>query len=1167
MIFISYRREDSKAEVTHLHRRLTERFGEEHVFVDFNDIPPGEKWPDTLRQKLENSCVLLAIVGPDWGDARFATGKKKGRLRLDDPEDWVRQEICTAIRRGKETRVVVVPVDHTTLPETEWNCELDELPKLQHAPIRNQGDFERDFNQLCDWLEKQVPELKLVAESRRHVAVATTLTSMPGHPTDLAIRSYLVAEVRNHASIQLPLISQNGQPVIALINDLRIDLPLIISHEHSPINLQAGSLWIGHEILSIYDHFRSTHTNALLVDRASRFRRHPPGLRYWPKARTRQPPRGRRRSGVRKDHPASMDRPPLRIAVRQRGPADELFGGESATLAGPGLAACHDSLSGLRRATSTDPACRDPGIHLKLRQFSDSTISGFVPHFERLLEQGRAILLIDGLDEIPKWEERIEFCKFLTSIANRFPDAPIVVTSRVVGFQAVREELASRFDHLLVGPLDRSAKGQFIERWSKLIGWNANQAISLIQKVCYSRVTAKLTENIFLLAMVAQIQVLDHKVPDRRVDIYRRAVQLMLQRRRPFAGTPLSLNELIPHLEFLAYWMRKKGVQRCIDSEVIYAFRELRRLESDEPVLQTRSPEELLRACIDSVGLLNVAGTETDRRGFDRLVIQFFHQSFQEYFAGQAIKHGTDAAGSEGAVARLRDLLATIEVREREVSIFNRYKIVEPVIADYWQEAVRMGIADLKPDEADDAILMLLPGPTTPPREARPRAVFALQCLADEPPVGEQTVAAVFEAVIDCLEDSDGFNSKQNTWMDEALAAVRESVFGKALVDRFLEGFIQSREDQRDRIGCCLFDMVSEARVAVALENAETMIATATTGIAASDRTERVRAAFQLASRCYTTNGELGFLTPSQQKRLTETLVVALSADEATGSAAIWALAWLTGAANRRRGNRLSEMHKPKPTAKFALLDRASTRKVEEFLQRPSLDTLFLSVGCLVLTRENGVDLVAEQFDWIYELARVADGNLAHRLVPLPGPTGRLASVEWIRARLNTDLPMRDLASIAVTLGSFGVFVPEMIHPLRDRFLSKRQTEDARDEAVTYLGLIGGSEVASILIKAADTPPVEEDAYLYERGLLGLLLLDDIDVLAEQIRKALPHSDLNAYAYGLAGSRDPRGKVLLAQMRNDSSERIRRAVEKAFAVPWMSTDETVGPAIHNEAVH
>src|SRR6266508_2065309 len=163
MIFISYRRDDAKAVVTNLHQRLVERYGKDKVFVDYRDIPVGEKWPDYLREKLEESHVLLAVVGSSWGDARFTTGKKMGRLRLDDKDDWVRQEICEAVRRGMEKiRVVVVLIDDAVLPETEWNCELDQLHHLQHALIRNQADFERDLFNLCGSLEQQVPELKVV---------------------------------------------------------------------------------------------------------------------------------------------------------------------------------------------------------------------------------------------------------------------------------------------------------------------------------------------------------------------------------------------------------------------------------------------------------------------------------------------------------------------------------------------------------------------------------------------------------------------------------------------------------------------------------------------------------------------------------------------------------------------------------------------------------------------------------------------------------------------------------------------------------------------------------------------------------------------------------------------------------------------------------------------
>src|SRR4051812_19215782 len=102
MIFISYRREDTKEVVTHLYHRLIARYGPGTVFVDFNDIPAGDPWPDALRSELEKRSVVLAVVGSRWGEVRFTSGKKKNKLRLDDPNDWVRVEICTAIRSGKK---------------------------------------------------------------------------------------------------------------------------------------------------------------------------------------------------------------------------------------------------------------------------------------------------------------------------------------------------------------------------------------------------------------------------------------------------------------------------------------------------------------------------------------------------------------------------------------------------------------------------------------------------------------------------------------------------------------------------------------------------------------------------------------------------------------------------------------------------------------------------------------------------------------------------------------------------------------------------------------------------------------------------------------------------------------------------------------------------------
>jgi hypothetical protein len=209
-----------------------------------------------------------------------------------------------------------------------------------------------------------------------------------------------------------------------------------------------------------------------------------------------------------------------------------------------------------------------------------------------------------------------------------------------------------------------------------------------------------------------------------------------------------------------------------------------------------------------------------------------------------------------------------------------------------------------------------------------------------------------------------------------------------------------------------------------------------------------------------------------------------------------------------------------------------------------------------VITREKGLNLVVHQFDWIYELARIADGAVPRRELPSVGPTGRSVSVDWISMTLCSDAPDYYRRQIAACIGSFGIYSPDMVEPLGQMYKGAEYVEDDRDEAVLYLGLIGTPEAASIVTEGADTPPFEDDDYLYGRGIFGLLLLDDVDLIAKQIRKSMPHSDLKAYAYGLAGSRDPRGRLLLEELRTDPNQRIRDAVAAALARPWARNPAT-----------
>ena len=100
-IFISYRRQDSAANMLGIGQYLEHEFGRKNVFIDV-DMRAGAKFPTVLRQRLAECKVMLVLVGPEWLNACDENGTR----RLDNPDDWVRLEIAFALKQN----VTVIPV-------------------------------------------------------------------------------------------------------------------------------------------------------------------------------------------------------------------------------------------------------------------------------------------------------------------------------------------------------------------------------------------------------------------------------------------------------------------------------------------------------------------------------------------------------------------------------------------------------------------------------------------------------------------------------------------------------------------------------------------------------------------------------------------------------------------------------------------------------------------------------------------------------------------------------------------------------------------------------------------------------------------------------------------------------------------------------------------------
>jgi hypothetical protein len=111
-IFISYRREDSAPWAGRLYERLAHEFPRQQLMMDVDTIEPGLDFVKVLDTHISTCDVLLAIIGPGWTEAKNSRGVR----RLDDPNDFVRIELGSALKR--DIRVIPILVDGASMPQS-----------------------------------------------------------------------------------------------------------------------------------------------------------------------------------------------------------------------------------------------------------------------------------------------------------------------------------------------------------------------------------------------------------------------------------------------------------------------------------------------------------------------------------------------------------------------------------------------------------------------------------------------------------------------------------------------------------------------------------------------------------------------------------------------------------------------------------------------------------------------------------------------------------------------------------------------------------------------------------------------------------------------------------------------------------------------------------------
>jgi hypothetical protein len=164
-VFISYRRSDAPSASRQLAEALKLRFGADQVFLDTRDVAAGSEWRSDAVRRVQESDVVLAVIGPHWA---AAAEERFHRSKLDPAaEDLVRLEVETAFAHGRI--VIPVLVDDAEMPAREA------LPR----PFRPLAEVQAQMLRHASW-ERDVEAL---AEALTHVAERFRPVRQPAEPT------------------------------------------------------------------------------------------------------------------------------------------------------------------------------------------------------------------------------------------------------------------------------------------------------------------------------------------------------------------------------------------------------------------------------------------------------------------------------------------------------------------------------------------------------------------------------------------------------------------------------------------------------------------------------------------------------------------------------------------------------------------------------------------------------------------------------------------------------------------------------------------------------------------------------------------------------------------------------------------------------------------------
>jgi len=291
-------------------------------------------------------------------------------------------------------------------------------------------------------------------------------------------------------------------------------------------------------------------------------------------------------------------------------------------------------------------------VVLRLYEAARDTIS-FVEYIERLCEgsyelspprgaieylllSGRGCIVFDGLDELLDTSRRREMADKIDTFSQRYPNVPILVTSRKTGYS--QAPLGDSFTTHTLSQFDENQVHEYVERWFMIA-----PDLSLSDRTKWAKqflitssIVPDLRRNPLLLALLCNLyrSTQYRELPRTRPAIYEQCALTLYHRwdRDRRIGTVEFERDFLPVLAYIADRIignasYEAGVKETTLIELAHEYLYPTRFEDE---FEARAfARNLIGHCVGRGWVF--ADTGSTRSG--ELLFQFTHRTFLEYFA------------------------------------------------------------------------------------------------------------------------------------------------------------------------------------------------------------------------------------------------------------------------------------------------------------------------------------------------------------------------------------------------------------------------------------------------------------------------------------------------------------------------------------------------------